>query len=77
MSLPTEHRIWHVPKMVEAILSQLPARVLLRSKAVCKTWTKTIKGSIKLKKVLFLVPEGEPWSSLTGTYTLTSPPFAF
>lgn len=66
MAQQTAHRIWSVPEMVGAILSQLPAKDLFFSKAVCKTWSKIVDSSTILKQTLFLVPEGEVWPDFEG-----------
>lgn len=54
-----EHRIFRIPEILEAILCELAMKDLLFSKAVCKTWRACVDGSIKLKKALFLVPDGK------------------
>lgn len=66
MATSVEHRIWHVPEMLEAILFELPAKDLLLSRAVCKTFKACIENSSKLKKALFLVPDGEVQDRLKG-----------
>lgn len=55
-----EHRIWHVPEMLEAILFDLPMKDLLLSQGVCKRWKSCIEASTKLRKKLFLSPDGTP-----------------
>ena len=55
-----------MPEMLEAILFELPAKDLLFSRAVCKTFKACIDSSTKLQKALFLMPDGEVHSCLDG-----------
>lgn len=54
----SEHRTFHVPEVLEAILDKLPAKDLLFSTKVCKTWKAAVDGSTRLQRVLFFLPEG-------------------
>ena len=59
MANSTEHRAFHVPELLEAILAELSPKDLLLGKRVCKVWKDAIEDSQKLQKALFFVPEEE------------------
>lgn len=54
----TEHRIFGITEMLEAILDKLPQKDLLLSKRVCKAWGKVIDKSENLQKALFFMADG-------------------
>ena len=58
-ALSTEHRIFHVVELLEAILHELPIKDLLLDMRVCKTWKLAIENSIELQKDLFFLADGD------------------
>lgn len=55
----TEHRLFHVAELLEAILHALPTKDLLLDMRVCKTWKRAIENSTKLQKDLFFLADGD------------------
>ena len=46
-------------ELLENILLMAPPKDVLLAQRVCKDWRRTIKGSMKLQRLLFFRPVGE------------------
>lgn len=50
-------QVFRLPEILEIILLHLPQRDLLLSQRVCRSFRRTIQGSIRLQRALFFAPD--------------------